>query len=75
MPPGAGGKIVSQRKPNVKKQRHLRKEVNRLHQSALTNDLITLSVSQNAPMFCRVMNCLIAILAQKEVEIHELAAN
>jgi len=53
---GLREKIVSERKANLKKQRQLRKEVNRLHQSALTNDPITLIVNQNTPTFCSVMN-------------------
>ena len=56
MPPGVTEKIVSKRKANLKKQRLLRKEVNRLQQSAVTNDPITLIGNQTTPVFCSVMN-------------------
>lgn len=48
--------IVSKRKANLKRQRLLRKEVNLLHQSALTNDPITLIGNQTTSVFCSVMN-------------------
>ena len=48
--------IVSERKANLKRQHLLRKEVNLLHQSALTNDPITLIGNQTTPVFCSVMN-------------------
>ena len=48
--------IVAKRKAKLKKQRLQRKEVNRLQQSVLTNDPITLIVNPNTPTFCSVMN-------------------
>jgi len=53
---GLREKIVAERNANLKKQRLLRKEVNRLHHNALTNDPITLIGNQTTPEFCSVMN-------------------
>jgi len=47
--------IVSRRKENLKRQRHLRKEVNRLYQNALTNNPANLIVNVNQIADCSVM--------------------
>ena len=53
---GLGENIVSERKANLKNQRLLRKEVNRLQHSALTNDPITLIGNQTTPAVCSVIH-------------------
>jgi putative transposase len=47
--------IVSHRKENLKRQRHLRKEVNRLYQNALTNNPANSIVNVNQIAACSVM--------------------
>jgi len=48
--------IVARRKEKFQQQRHLRKEVNRLHQNPLTSNLESLSVNHNHFTACSVMN-------------------
>jgi len=48
--------IVARRKEHFKQQRHLRKEVNRLHQNALTRNPESLIVNHNHFTACSVMN-------------------
>ena len=66
---GLREKIASERKSNLKKQHLLRKEVNRLHQSVLTNDPITLIVNPNILSVYSVTNPLIKTLFQKQLGI------
>jgi putative transposase len=47
--------IVSRRKENLKRQRYLRKEVNRLYQNALTNNPVNLIVNPDQIFPCSVM--------------------
>jgi len=47
--------IVSHRKENLKRQRHLRKEVNRLHKNILTNNPANSIVNVNQINACSVM--------------------
>jgi putative transposase len=47
--------IVSHRKENLKRQRHLRKEVNRLHKNILTNNPANSIVNVNKINACSVM--------------------
>ena len=51
---GLGEKIVTERKAKLKKQRLLRKEVNRLYQNALTNDPLNLIINHNQIAICSV---------------------
>jgi len=51
---GLGEKIVTERKAKLKKQRLLRKEVNRLYQNALTNDPLNLIINPNQIAICSV---------------------
>jgi putative transposase len=48
--------IVARRKEKFQQQQHLRKEVNRLHQNALTSNLESLIVNVNQFTACSVMN-------------------
>jgi transposase InsO family protein len=48
--------IVARRKEKLQQQRHLRKEVNRLHQNALTSNPEGLIVNHNQFTACSVMN-------------------
>jgi putative transposase len=48
--------IVARRKEKFQQQQHLRKEVNRLHQNALTSNLESLMVNVNQFTACSVMN-------------------
>jgi len=48
--------IVARRKEHFKQHQHLRKEVNRLHQNALTSNPETLLVNRNHFTACSVMN-------------------
>ena len=47
--------IVARRKEKLKRQRHLRKEVNRLYQNALTKNFVKLTVNPNQIFPCSVM--------------------
>jgi hypothetical protein len=47
--------IVARRKEKLKRQRHIRKEVNCLYQNALTNSSVKLTVNPNQIFPCSVM--------------------
>ena len=52
---GLRDEIVARRKENLKRQRHLRKEVNRFHQNASTDNPVNLTVNVNQIAACSVM--------------------
>ena len=61
--------IVHRRNQNFKKQRQLRKEVNRLNRKRLTDDTLNRIINPNQTISCSVMNHLVESLFQKRLEI------